>query len=62
VEITVVVGSRGRMPDPHNLTKTLHDSLTKCGAIHDDSQEYLDAPQPVVIRGDRKTIIVITNV
>jgi hypothetical protein len=62
VEVVVTVDNASHKPDPDNLPKALFDGLRDCGAIVDDSAEWLDAAMPLVAVGKAAgTVVTISD-
>lgn len=53
----------GRLGDPDNVQKVILDGLVKAGVLVDDSAQWLQLEQPVMVAGDcEKTIIEIEDI
>lgn len=50
LRVRLYINGKGRSPDPDNIQKSLHDALKKNGLIVDDSDKWLLAMQPEIIR------------
>lgn len=65
ITLSLVLGRRGKGPDPDGLWEVLLDSLVKCGVLVDDQIEWVDQA-PVVFpyaRGDKiSTTIMIEDI
>jgi hypothetical protein len=52
----------GRFPDADAPIKVWLDSLVVCGALVDDSDEWVDWTKPVYRRGEKRTLLMIEDV
>jgi hypothetical protein len=61
--LEVLVEKKGPLVDPGNINKSLRDSLVWHGLLRDDSAEWLDGVEPIVVRSKvTATTITLTDV
>jgi hypothetical protein len=55
VTLTITLGPRQKGRDPDAWHKSTCDSLTSCGALVDDSREWVELPPVQYERGERRS-------
>lgn len=59
--VGITVWMTGNLMDPDAPLKGLLDSLKSCGALVDDDAEHLEIGSVAILRGPRRTVIVLED-